>query len=368
MDAQVDPLKIFVGGLSWETDEVKLKAHFMQFGHVTSVEIKRDAEDRADPNAKRHRGFGFVTFEKPESVSIALSQGLHMLDNKKVDPKPAEVKPAGPRVFQSTLMSGDMDGSNDEVKKKIFVGGISSSTTEDDVRTYFESILGGGVAGVEFKFDKATQRMRGFGFVTFDSVDHVESVCKNPFHNIKGKSVEVKKAQPRHLTPSGQAYAQMRRAQEAGYTGAYGYNDAGYGRANEQQQYQHYYSNQYYGYATPQQTAAAATYGQYSNPTTNYSYDPSGYSRAQATGGERQDTQAYYQQQPNPYGGMHTTQQLAATYGQDTSSYTGRAAYTTGHESYTQQAGGYAHSTGQQQQQLHYGGAAGTPSAGSYGH
>jgi RNA-binding protein Musashi len=354
----IDPLKLFIGGLSWETDEAKLQAYFSQFGTLTAVEIKRDAEDKLDPSVKRHRGFGFVTYESPESVAKVLHQPIHMLDSKKIDPKPAEIKSAM-KPLQPAMhpMSDASDGSSNGCEKKIFIGGIGNSTVEDNVKEYFRNTYNIEVVEVEFKYDKATQRMRGFGFVTFESVEQVDRVVQKRFHEINGKSVEVKRAQPRHATPSGQAYAQMQQAQRSGsaYAAAYqAYSQTDYRTANGQQYQQPFYGagqGYYGGYGA---AAQAAGYGQYGSTNTNYSYDASAYSRTQTSTGDRQDTQSYYQQ-PYGHGGA---QPLAASYGQDASSYTGRSAYGGPQDSYGPPGGGYPRGGGQQQQ----------PRYGGYGH
>ncbi|KAG2546858.1 hypothetical protein PVAP13_9KG049628 [Panicum virgatum] len=49
--------RIFVGGLSWQTDERKLQEAFDRFGKVV------DAQIMLERHTNRHRGFGFVTFE-----------------------------------------------------------------------------------------------------------------------------------------------------------------------------------------------------------------------------------------------------------------------------------------------------------------
>jgi RNA-binding protein Musashi len=46
--------------------------------------------------------------------------------------------------------------------------------------------------------DRATGSSRGFGFVTFEQVDTVEKVMKAS-HELKGKFVEIKRAQPRDM-------------------------------------------------------------------------------------------------------------------------------------------------------------------------
>jgi RNA-binding protein Musashi len=55
--------KIFVGGVSQETSAEEVKAYFGQFGRVEEAVMLMDQQ------TKRHRGFGFVTFECEDVVS-----------------------------------------------------------------------------------------------------------------------------------------------------------------------------------------------------------------------------------------------------------------------------------------------------------
>ncbi|MCA9686908.1 MAG: RNA-binding protein, partial [Myxococcales bacterium] len=48
--------KLFVGSLSWDTDDQGLRAAFEQFGAVEDAKVINDRE------TGRSRGFGFVTF------------------------------------------------------------------------------------------------------------------------------------------------------------------------------------------------------------------------------------------------------------------------------------------------------------------
>ncbi|GER39821.1 RNA binding protein [Striga asiatica] len=59
--------KLFVGGLSWGTDDQSLKDAFSSFGDVTEAKIVTDR------NSGKSRGFGFVSFSSDESASSALS-------------------------------------------------------------------------------------------------------------------------------------------------------------------------------------------------------------------------------------------------------------------------------------------------------
>ena len=47
--------KLFTGGLSFETTDDSLREHFEKWGTLTDCVVMRD------PQAKRSRGFGFVT-------------------------------------------------------------------------------------------------------------------------------------------------------------------------------------------------------------------------------------------------------------------------------------------------------------------
>jgi len=167
------PGKLFVGGLSWQTSQDKLREYFGQFGNVTDVLVMKD------PITQRSRGFGFITFSTPEAVDRVLSVPSHSLDGKKIDPKHATPK----------------SKSKANKTKKIFVGGVSQETSADEVKAYFNQF--GKVEEAVMLMDQQTKRHRGFGFVTFENEETVDRVCEIHFHTIKNKKVECKKAQPK---------------------------------------------------------------------------------------------------------------------------------------------------------------------------
>jgi hypothetical protein len=73
--------------------------------------------------------------------------------------------------------------------------------------------------------DRATNRSRGFGFITFGSELSINEVMRQG-HEIKGKAVEIKRAEPRNTTRS--ATEGMGRTGPRGGQGGGGMRD-GYG-------------------------------------------------------------------------------------------------------------------------------------------
>ena len=59
-------LKLFVGGLSWDTDSNGLRAAFESYGSISEAVVVQDRE------TGRSRGFGFVTFDSEESARAAM--------------------------------------------------------------------------------------------------------------------------------------------------------------------------------------------------------------------------------------------------------------------------------------------------------
>ncbi|KAJ3510513.1 hypothetical protein NM208_g15520 [Fusarium decemcellulare] len=161
--------KMFIGGLNWETTDQSLRDYFSQFGEVVECTVMRDS------STGRSRGFGFLTFKDAKTVNIVMVKE-HFLDGKIIDPKRAI-----PRDEQ-------------EKTSKIFVGGVSQETTDQEFKEYFAQF--GRVVDATLMMDKDTGRPRGFGFVTFESEAGVDA-CINVPLEIHGKPIEVKKAQPR---------------------------------------------------------------------------------------------------------------------------------------------------------------------------
>ncbi|RLN03433.1 glycine-rich RNA-binding protein 2, mitochondrial-like [Panicum miliaceum] len=66
--ARLMPTKLFVGGLSWGTNDQSLREAFSSFGEVTESRVITDRE------TGRSRGFGFVNFSNSDDAKEAVTK------------------------------------------------------------------------------------------------------------------------------------------------------------------------------------------------------------------------------------------------------------------------------------------------------
>ncbi|OBS74804.1 hypothetical protein A6R68_14674 [Neotoma lepida] len=181
--------KLFVGGLDWSTTQETLRSYFSQYGEVVDCVIMKDK------TTNQSRGFGFVKFKDPNCVGTVLASRPHTLDGRNIDPKPCT--PRGMQPERTRPKEGWQKGPRSDSSKsnKIFVGGIPHNCGETELREYFKKF--GVVTEVVMIYDAEKQRPRGFGFITFEDEQSVDQAVNMHFHDIMGKKVEVKRAEPR---------------------------------------------------------------------------------------------------------------------------------------------------------------------------
>jgi cold-inducible RNA-binding protein len=94
--------KLFVGGLSWNTDDHGLKAAFEAHGEVTDAKVITDRE------SGRSRGFGFVTFNEAGDAETAVEQ----MEGSELDGRTLNVKEAHDRPDRGGGGGGGGGGGN----------------------------------------------------------------------------------------------------------------------------------------------------------------------------------------------------------------------------------------------------------------
>ncbi|XP_068089739.1 heterogeneous nuclear ribonucleoprotein D-like [Hyperolius riggenbachi] len=283
---QQDEGKMFIGGLSWETSKKDLTEYLSRFGEVVDCTIK------TDPVTGRSRGFGFVLFKDAISVDKVLETKEHKLDGKLIDPKRAKA----------------LKGK--EPPKKVFVGGLSPDTTEEQIKEYFGSY--GDIENIELPMDTKTNERRGFCFITYTDEDPVQKLLESRYHQIGSGKCEIKVAQPKEVYRQQQQQQQQKggRGASGGRGGGRGRGRGGQGQGNWNQSYNYYDQDQSYGgYGSNSYDQGYSSYGGGYDYSSGYNYGNYGgynqsypdYSGQQSTYGKASRGGGGHQNNYQPY-------------------------------------------------------------------
>uniref|UniRef100_H0VTS7 Heterogeneous nuclear ribonucleoprotein D-like n=1 Tax=Cavia porcellus TaxID=10141 RepID=H0VTS7_CAVPO len=254
--------KMFIGGLSWDTSKKDLTEYLSRFGEVVDCTIK------TDPVTGRSRGFGFVLFKDAASVDKVLELKEHKLDGKLIDPKRAKA----------------LKGK--EPPKKVFVGGLSPDTSEEQIKEYFGAF--GEIENIELPMDTKTNERRGFCFITYTDEEPVKKLLESRYHQIGSGKCEIKVAQPKEV------YRQQQQQQKGGRGAAAGGRGGTRGRGRGQGQNWNQGFNNYYdqGYGNYNSAYGGdqnySGYGGYDY--TGYNYGNYGYGQGYADYSGQQST------------------------------------------------------------------------------
>jgi len=211
-------LRLFIGDLSRRTSEQSLRLYFEQYGPVEHAIVKHPATrpwTRTGP-AFDHRSFGFITVFG-ESLAKKIMSTPHTIDGHRVGTpelaKPARtdrdkarqarndlVTDASPNNAGWTGSANNSWASEPAATRKIFLGGLSHSTKEQALYSYFSQF--GTITDAVVMTEGSSRRPRGFGFVTFEDPNVVNVITCSRYHPIEGRLVEVKAAVPRETMAS----------------------------------------------------------------------------------------------------------------------------------------------------------------------
>ena len=141
--------KLFVGGLSFKTTDRlsfameienidSLGKYFSRFGAVKQANVMKYTDRQVS------RGFGFCIFEDPQSAELAMQTKVHMIDGRKVllagsgsrnRSMYAGLSPRKWLLLHSPRVGGNRPGftvgdqQTKPITRKVFVGGLSTDTT-----------------------------------------------------------------------------------------------------------------------------------------------------------------------------------------------------------------------------------------------
>lgn len=169
--------KVFVGGLTGDTNNEDLKEYFKN--HVDVI----DAFVVTDTVHKKPSGFGFVTVKSREDMDKLISI-KHQLKGSAIDCKEALNK------FEAK------EKECEERKRKLFVGGLPKNLKDDLLQEYFSAF--GKVQKAYVVKDFKNGNTRGFGFIIFDTMEgYYKALNSSKPHTIYGKEIHVRETQSR---------------------------------------------------------------------------------------------------------------------------------------------------------------------------
>ncbi|HTR40870.1 MAG TPA: RNA-binding protein [Pseudomonadales bacterium] len=88
------------------------------------------------------------------------------------------------------------------MSNRLFVGNLSFDTTENDLQDAFAAF--GSVTEANLMMDRATNRSRGFAFLTMSTVDEAQkAIDAMNGKDLGGRAITVNIARPREERPAG---------------------------------------------------------------------------------------------------------------------------------------------------------------------
>jgi RNA recognition motif-containing protein len=115
------------------------------------------------------------------------------------------------------------------MSNKLFVGNLSFNTTENDLQDAFAAF--GTVTEANLMMDRATNRPRGFGFVTMSTPEEAQKAIDGMNgKDVDGRALTVNIARPREERSGGGGGGGGRRSFSGGGGGGGGYSGGGGGR------------------------------------------------------------------------------------------------------------------------------------------
>jgi RNA recognition motif-containing protein len=157
--------KLFIGGLTIETTEIQVEEHFSKFGFVFDILIIRNRTTGVS------KGYGFISCNNVKTYQRIVNTE-HVINGRAIDCHDSFKK------------------FKENANKKIFVGGISLETTDEDLHTYFSRF--GLVRQAYVIKDPVTRRSKKFGFAIMKDQTAVDAVLAVPVHSIRGIPISCK--------------------------------------------------------------------------------------------------------------------------------------------------------------------------------
>ncbi|PVU99474.1 hypothetical protein BB560_005493, partial [Smittium megazygosporum] len=144
--------RIYVGSIFFEITEDQIRKVFSEFGFVKHIAMS------SDPATGKHKGFGFVEFDVPESAYLA----LETMDGTMLGGR--QLKVGRPTNYSQALSSITIAPP----PERIFVANINEAVSESDLTSIFESF--GKVKQCVLAPNMLTRQHKGVGMSALENL------------------------------------------------------------------------------------------------------------------------------------------------------------------------------------------------------
>lgn len=110
-------VKLYVGNMSYDTNEERLRTLFAEAGTVAAVEVIKDRD------TQRPKGFAFITMGSQVEAEKAIS----MFNGKEIDGRPLTVNTAKAKESRPTGGRGDRPYGEQNRRKRSGGGGYNNN-------------------------------------------------------------------------------------------------------------------------------------------------------------------------------------------------------------------------------------------------
>ena len=167
------PINLFIGGIPLHIEEIDLFKYFEQFGKILNCTIQRHTQTQLS------RGYAFIMFAYFEEGLKCAEYKNHIISGRNITCTIAKSKSqAIKEVF-------------DKQPNKLFIGGIQSNITEEELKTVFSSF--GNLKKIYLIYDKINDKSKGFGFLEYEKIEVAEKVAEMHYIVVKNCRIEIKK-------------------------------------------------------------------------------------------------------------------------------------------------------------------------------
>lgn len=176
--------RVYVGSISFELKEDTIRAAFLPFGPIKSINMSWD------PVTQKHKGFAFVEYEIPEGAQLSLEQmNGAMLGGRNIKVGRPSNMPQAQQVI---------DEIQEEAKSynRIYIASIHPDLSEEDIKSVFEAF--GPITYCKLPQGSSINSHKGYGFIEYSVKNAAdEAIASMNLFDLGGQLLRV----GRSITP-----------------------------------------------------------------------------------------------------------------------------------------------------------------------